>query len=151
MINTWTSRPARVQTPSRRGFSLIEITLALFVVGIFLLPLLQQFTSVKRYSIGARDTVIATTLLQSRLALLQSLEYHDLVSDPPGATFARALQPFPEREKIGNTVYETLIDIATGSDNSMKVIELETSFRMPGSGEGERFLTLKGFVFDDER
>ena len=133
---------------TRTGFSMVEVAIAVFIVGIFFLPLFQQFTAVRRFSIGAQDTVVATSLLLSRMAVLQALPPGELVSEPPSATFSAVLKMFPEKERVGNTTYETLIDIATGSDERIKILELETSFRIPGQGEGERFITLKGFAFD---
>lgn len=131
----------------RKGFSFVEVLVAIIVLACFLLPLTRHITNVRRISLGARDSVMANTLLSSCLADFRSVPFDDL-GDLENATFTRILDRYRGVQIVGPFICEINIDVHPGSDRRIKVIALDTTFRMPGidSSGGQRSLELKGFM-----
>ncbi|HOT28778.1 MAG TPA: prepilin-type N-terminal cleavage/methylation domain-containing protein [Candidatus Ozemobacteraceae bacterium] len=129
----------------RRGFSFVEVLVAILVLSCFLLPLTRHITHVRRISLGARDSVMANTLLASCLADFRSVPFDDL-GNPDSATYTRILDRYRGVQIVGQFICEINITIQPGSDHRIKVISLDSTFRMPGIQVAQRALELKGFM-----
>ncbi len=131
----------------RKGFSFVEVLVALLALACFLFPLTKLITNVRRISLGARDSVMANSLLSSCLADFRSVPFDEL-GDLNSATYTRILDRYRGVQVVGPFICETSIEIQPGSDQRIKVISLDTAFKMPGidNAAPRRALSLKGFM-----
>jgi prepilin-type N-terminal cleavage/methylation domain-containing protein len=63
---------------SKRGFSLLELLIAIFLVGAVLFPLLQELGSVVAASASSESEVISLNLAQEKMESLLALPYNSL-------------------------------------------------------------------------
>lgn len=121
-----------------------EVVIGLFVLAVFLTPLLRNFTAVRRFSLAARDTVTATALALSCLAELRGLPYAALRPDHPDL-LAR-MRPYAAT-RVGNVAYRTLLTgIEEALPGRVKVLHLQVEFTLPGEPNAPRSLPMRGFV-----
>jgi len=83
-----------MKTLRQRGFTLIEVAFALFILTFVLLSMCTMVYSVIRAAGQSREIIIANTLLQDQMELLKNTPYASLTSgsDSPlfqNVTYAR--------------------------------------------------------------
>ncbi len=133
-----------------RAFTITEIVIAMFVLAVFLLPLIRHFTSVRRVSLAARDAVIVNSFQSSCVDEIRLAGYRSILP-PPGATLTRILQKY-EGDRIFNRLpIQTKISIRPAAEPRMATIEIESFFKFPGAPDDapKRRVSLRGYVFDD--
>lgn len=65
-----------------KGFSLIELLIAVCILGIIVIPLLNSFVSSYRMNARSRQTLRATTLAQNEMEIFEKESIEDLCSLP---------------------------------------------------------------------
>lgn len=133
----------------KKGFSMLELVIAMAILGAFLLPFILHFAHVKRTSMAARDTVSANAFLSSCLGEIQALPFADLTIGPRDgvSTLSRLLSRYEGVKTMGPVTLDTTIVISRGADPRLRIIDLKTAFRLPGTSAGktDRQLTMRGF------
>ncbi len=131
-----------------RGFTIVEIVIAMFVLAVFLLPLMQHFISARRVSLAARDTVIVNSFQTACVGELRRIEYNDLASGK-GATLSEILKRYSGGKTVGNLDIQTSVEINRCVRARMLTIDVSSEFRFPGTNEtqGKRKIGLRGFAF----
>jgi len=128
------------------GFTMIEIAIAMFILAVFLLPLMQHFVRTRRVSLAARDAVIVNSFQTSCIGELCLLDYNDLSST--GATFTRVLKRYSGKKRINNLDIETRVGINKSVELNMITIDVRSGFRFPGSGDkARREVCIRGYAF----
>ncbi|HNW36347.1 MAG TPA: prepilin-type N-terminal cleavage/methylation domain-containing protein, partial [Candidatus Ozemobacteraceae bacterium] len=130
------------------GFTIVEIVIAMFILAVFLLPLMQHFVRARRVSLAARDAVIANSFQTSCLGELRLVDYNDLLN-PTGATCSRVLERYSGDKTVDNLTIQTDVAINEGVEAKMLTIDVKSEFRFPGSPEGhaKRKICMRGYVF----
>jgi len=130
------------------GFTMVEIAIAMFVLAVFLLPLMQHFVRTRRVSLAARDAVIVNSYQASCLGELSLLDYDDL-SSLSGATFTRVIKKYTGEKLVNNLNIQTSINISSSTETIMLTIDVRSRFRFPGSTDRQsmRSVSLRGYVF----
>lgn len=149
-ITTPTARHRRASDISIRdtGFSFTEFVIAIFVLAVFLTPLLRNFTTVRRFSLAARDTVAATSLALSCLGDLRTLPFGDLRANGPEV---QARMRAFAATRLGPMTYRTTLDgIDEPVPGRVKMIRLTIGFTLPGETT-VRTLSMRGFAHADQR
>jgi prepilin-type N-terminal cleavage/methylation domain-containing protein len=131
-----------------RGFTMVEIAIAMFVLAVFLLPLMQHFVRTRRVSLAARDAVIVNSYQASCLGELSLLDYDDLASSS-GATFTRVIKKYTGEKVVNNLSIQTSINISSSTEARMLTIDVKSRFRFPGSTDQKsmRNVGMRGYVF----
>ncbi len=135
---------------SGTGFSLVEIMIGLVVLAIFFLPLVRNFTGIKRVSLAARDTVIATSRALSLLGRLKTLPFSRIDPSDPG--FSGILQE--EKTKVtGGSTFTADARVETREGGKVKVLEVVLTFNIPGvqQSDARRTLRIKDFVYASQK
>lgn len=131
----------------RHGLSLLEILIAIAVVGIVLVPLLLSFTTSSRTVTGTRDHMVAVSFAQQALEELRNTAFRK----PSQAAMASAVPTLDERVQKLNTAEKTLeengvsferkITLFPGTVASLPadqpdlvVVQVEVHWRKPGAG-----------------
>lgn len=129
----------------RSGFSMLEIVIGFVVLVIFMLPLVTNITRIKRVSLAARDSVIATSHALSLIGDLRALRYDQL--DSGNASFS-ALTKRYETRVSGGVTFRANATIADKEVGRVKELTVELTFAIPGVKEGDasRKLVMKDFV-----
>jgi len=131
------------------GFTIVEIVIAMFVLAVFLLPLMQHFTQARKISLAARDAVIVNSFQTSCLGELCQVEYQDLLSEN-GATLSIILEKYSGNKTVNNlAISSTKISIGQCHTPEMLVIDVESEFRLPGSPDStpKRKVRMRNYVF----
>lgn len=130
------------------GFTIIEIVIAMFVLAVFLLPLMQHFTRARRVSLAARDSVIVNSFQTSCVDELRLVGF-DALLEETGATRTRILEKYAGERTINQLPIQTSITINRGTEPKIATIDVETSFRLPGTPDSapKRKVVLRGFAF----
>jgi len=131
------------------GFTIVEIVIAMFVLAVFLLPLIQHFTQTRRISLAARDAVIVNSFQNSCLGELCQADYQDLLSEN-GATLSKILDKYSGNKTVNKlTISSTNISINRCYTPEMLVLEVESEFRIPGSPgtTPKRKVRMRNYVF----
>ena len=68
---------------NRKGFTLIEIVLAIFIIGVALVTLLSMFSMGLKGDVFAREMTIASTLAQELMEEIKSQEFEEPRPDTP--------------------------------------------------------------------
>lgn len=127
---------------------MVEIAIAMFVLAVFLLPLMQHFVRTRRVSLAARDAVIVNSYQASCLGEISLLDYDDL-SSVSGATFTRVLKKYAGEKIVNNLSIQTSINIGKSTEPRMLTIDVRSRFRFPGSADTHpmRNVSMRGYVF----
>lgn len=127
---------------------MVEIAIAMFVLAVFLLPLMQHFVRTRRVSLAARDAVIVNSYQASCLGELSLLDYDDLASSS-GATFTRVIKKYTGEKVVNNLSIQTSINISSSTEARMLTIDVKSRFRFPGSTDQKsmRNVGMRGYVF----
>ncbi|PKL46066.1 MAG: hypothetical protein CVV42_17825 [Candidatus Riflebacteria bacterium HGW-Riflebacteria-2] len=130
------------------GFTMVEIAIAMFVLAVFLLPLMQHFVRTRRVSLAARDAVIVNSYQASCLGELSLLDYDEL-SSLSGATFTRVIKKYTGEKLVNNLSIQTSINISSSTETIMLTIDVRSRFRFPGSTDRQsmRNVSMRGYVF----
>ncbi len=138
----------QVKTIRNTGFTMVEVAIAMFILGVFLLPLMQHFVHTRRVSLAARDAVIVNSFQTSCIGELRMVAYDEL-SAMQGQAFFNVLNKYSGARIVNNLNIESCIEINTCSDTQMLMIDVNSEFRFPGSPEGQvkRKVTMRGYVF----
>ncbi|MFZ2960927.1 MAG: prepilin-type N-terminal cleavage/methylation domain-containing protein [Candidatus Ozemobacteraceae bacterium] len=129
------------------GFTIIEMVIAMFILAVFLLPLMQHFTRTRRVSLAARDAVIVNSFQASCVDELRLVGYKDLLSK---ATSSRLIQEkYSGEKRINKLNIQTIIEINKGTEPKLVTIDVKSTFRLPGSGENvpKRKVSMRGFAY----
>jgi prepilin-type N-terminal cleavage/methylation domain-containing protein len=142
-MNTGTDRMA-----PWRGFTLVELVVAMIILAVLLMPLVKHFVSTRRVSIAARDSVVANAQLLSCMADFQAMRV-DEIANVSNATFTKVFQRWDGDRTVGSVTYHMVVNVNAGADPRYRLIEVETQFRMPGapSSAPKRKMTIKGFTY----
>jgi len=100
---------------NRRGFTLLELLLAVLFVTVGLFPLLNTLNSVLRVSAGSESQIVALNLAQARLEEELYRPYVAVTAEPTAAlanspAFRRGVavsSPSANLKKVSVTVYWT--------------------------------------------
>lgn len=127
---------------------MVEIAIAMFVLAVFLLPLMQHFVRTRRVSLAARDAVIVNSYQASCLGELSLLDYDEL-SSLSGATFTRVIKKYTGEKLVNNLSIQTSINISSSTETIMLTIDVRSRFRFPGSTDRQsmRNVSMRGYVF----
>lgn len=127
---------------------MVEVAIAMFVLAVFLLPLMQHFIKTRRVSLAARDAVIVNSYQTSCLGELCLLGYDDLTAGY-GATFTRVLKKYTGDKTVNNLNIQTSIKISKSPEAGMLSIDVTSRFHFPGStGEQKmRKVSMRGYAF----
>ncbi|MDE6606412.1 MAG: type II secretion system GspH family protein, partial [Lachnospiraceae bacterium] len=90
------------RTGDNRGFTLLELLIAVLVLAIVIIPLLHSFVSSFRVNARSRETMRATTLAQNEMELFEKEKIEDL-TDPTKFTYRGWGTATPEPD--GNGCY----------------------------------------------
>jgi len=133
----------------RKGFSFVEVLIALLALACFIFPLTKLITSVRRISLGARDSVIANSLLSSCLADFRSVPFDNL-GDLASASYTQVLTKYQGDQVVGPFTCKINIEIQPDPDPRVKIITLDAAFSLPGIDDSapHRSLSLKGFMIE---
>lgn len=131
-----------------RGFTLVELVVAMIVLAVLLLPLVRHFVSTRRVSIAARDAVVANSQLLSCLADFQAMRF-DEIANASNATFTKVFQRWDGDRMVGSVTYHMAVNVSAGTDPRYRLIDVETQFRMPGAPANapKRKMSIKGFTY----
>ncbi len=131
-----------------RGFTLVELVVAMIVLAVLLLPLVRHFVSTRRVSIAARDAVVANSQLLSCLADFQAMRF-DEIANATNATFTKVFQRWDGDRTVGSVTYHMSVNVIAGADPRYRLIDVETQFRMPGAPANapKRKMSIKGFAY----
>lgn len=131
-----------------RGFTLVELVVAMIVLAVLLLPLVRHFVSTRRVSIAARDAVVANSQLLSCLADFQAMRF-DEIANATNATFTKVFQRWDGDRTVGSVTYHMAVNVSAGADPRYRLIDVETQFRMPGAPANapKRKMSVKGFAY----
>lgn len=128
------------------GFTMIEIAIAMFILAVYLMPLMQHFVFTRRVSLAARDAVIVNSFQTSCIGELCLLDYADLSSK--GATFTLVLKKYSGNKRVNNLDIKTQVGINENVELKMITIDVRSEFRFPGSGDqARREVCIRGYAF----
>ncbi|MDI6709699.1 MAG: type II secretion system protein [Thermoanaerobacterales bacterium] len=120
-------RLARECSRDRRGFTLIEVMLALVIIGVALIPVLNLFQTATGNVVTAQRETRATFLAQARLDEVKGLGYEAINNvsrttcpEDPDYEYAVAVELQGVAKKIAVTVYYT------GGDGGERTVVLTT-------------------------
>lgn len=127
---------------------MVEVAIAMFILGVFLLPLMQHFIHTRRVSLVARDAVIVNSFQTSCIGELRMVDYNELAS-MQGQAFLNVSNKYSGAKVVNNLNIETRIEINKCTDTQMLTIDVNSEFRFPGSPDGQlkRKVTMRGYVF----
>jgi len=127
---------------------MVEVAIAMFILGVFLLPLMQHFIHTRRVSLAARDAVIVNSFQTSCIGELRMVDYNELAS-MQGQAFLNVSNKYSGAKVVNNLNIETRIEINKCTDTQMLTIDVNSEFRFPGSPDGQlkRKVTMRGYVF----
>lgn len=109
----------------RRGLTLLEVLIALSVLGVFLLPVILALTQALTTSTQSTTVVAATSIARQTVERLKSVGYDNVQSSP---------EPTPADLKPGDGYFEVTTSVALAAGvNSVK--EIVVSVRRTGSQE----------------
>lgn len=94
------------QRVAQAGFTLVELTVSIVVIGVIALGLFSLFNALIKSMIIARRQSVALTLATNQLEYLKSLPY-DRLAVQGGAIYATVLLPATKTEKINGVTYTT--------------------------------------------
>lgn len=120
----------------------------MFILAVFLLPLMQHFIHVRRISLAARDAVIVNSFQTSCIGEIRTVDY-DALSAQNSATLSRIIEKYSGEKTINQVNIQTAISIKKQSDSKMITIEVESAFRLPGISDSapKRKVRLRSFAF----
>lgn len=109
-----------MQKRDDRGFSLIELLVAVTILAIVLVPLLHGFLSSYRVNFKSREVLRATTLAQNEMEIFQKEKIQDLM-DPSRFSYSYTMEESSGiytfmREDISNDPTETGYDVVVTLD-----------------------------------
>jgi prepilin-type N-terminal cleavage/methylation domain-containing protein len=131
------------------GFTIVEIVITMFVLAVFLLPLLQHFTHTRRLSLAARDTVIVNSFQTSCLGELCQVDYKELLLGN-GATLSKIINKYSGNKTVNKlTISATTVSIQKCPTSEMIVIEIESGIRLPGAPDSvpKRKIGMRNYIF----
>lgn len=129
------------------GFTMVEIVIAMMVLGVFLLPLMQHFIQNRRFSLAARDSIIVNSHQTSCIEELRSLDYKDL-SLEKGATFTRIIKKYSGKKVINRLNINTKIEIVRSKKIKMTIINIKSKFDfLRRKKNKEREISMRGYAF----
>lgn len=131
-----------------KGFTIVEIVIALFILAVFLIPLMQYFVRTRRVSIAAKDSIIVSSFQTSCMAELRQIEYDDLKLGQ-GATFSRVIKNYSDEKRFNGLDIKTAINFKGNDKIPMIEIDISSEFRFPGAPKTDpkRKVGMRGFVF----
>lgn len=138
----------RAKVIRNTGFTMVEVAIAMFILGVFLLPLMQHFVHTRRVSLAARDAVIVNSFQTSCIGELRMVNFDELLS-MQGPALLNVLNKYSGARVVNNLNIETCIDINKCTGTQMLVIDVNSEFRFPGSPDGQlkRKVSMRGYVF----
>lgn len=130
------------------GFTIVEIVIAMFILAVFLLPLMQHFVRVRRVSLAARDAVIVNSFQTSCIGEIRMVDYNAL-SSQNSATLSRIIDKYSGEKTINQVNIQTAISIRKQDDSNLIAIDVESAFRLPGVSNNapRRKVRLRSFAF----
>jgi len=127
------------------GFSFVEILAALLIFGLFLIPMIPQFSEIRRQSVDARRMVIAGTLAADKLETMKLAAAID----------SKMLQT--ETRNVHGIDFKVipsfeLIDPASGFENARPPVfsyrfKVRVKWERPGLKEPDHDFALQAVVF----
>jgi len=122
---------------SNKGFMLAEVTLAMLIISVALVPIASMFTQAIQADMMAHHYTVAANLAQKQLELLktQPPEYWATCSPPCSIPWQDSTQPVPSRYTILTT------GVATHHDSLVEV-RVMVSWRERGLENKLQFVTL---------
>lgn len=136
-----------------RGFSLIEVIMAVAILALMTLPILNYFTNSSLRAIDGRDKQTATMAAENVIEELESYSNHDqirslLASPDPAASATPSVwsasapetdeKTYMQRDlKINDVAYRAKVQINYGVYNSSTKVVDESSGETIGSGSGD--------------
>lgn len=123
------------------GFSMVELLIAMVLLGIFLIPLTTVFSQSIRYVRAAKKRDVATRLMTSCLSEVRSVADYSSELTPgnavqcngnswSGGTFQSFDAPYSRIE------YQTLVrQVANDSGRNVKKIHIKVRYKSPISGD----------------
>lgn len=111
---------------SNKGFSLLELLVAVLVLAIVIIPLLHSFVSSYRVNARSREMLRATTLAQNEMELFEKEKLEDL-TDPSKFSYRGWSKVKPEPESDGSYVF---VREGTTNDTSGKSATFDVIVRL---------------------
>lgn len=108
-----------------KGFTLLELLIAVLVLAIVIIPLLHSFVSSFRVNARSRETMRATTLAQNEMELFEKEKIEDLV-DPAKFTYRGwgTVTPEPDSNGCYTFVREGIVNDDSGRNMFDVVVKL---------------------------
>lgn len=108
-----------------KGFTLLELLIAVLVLAIVIIPLLHSFVSSFRVNARSRETMRATTLAQNEMELFEKEKIEDLV-DPTKFTYRGwgTVTPEPDSNGCYTFVREGIVNDDSGRNMFDVVVKL---------------------------
>jgi len=127
------------------GFSFVEILAALLIFGLFLIPMIPQFSEIRRQSVDARRMVIAGALAADKLETMKLAATID----------SKILQA--ETRNVHGIDFRVipsfeLVDPASGFENARPKVysyrfKVRVRWERPGLTESDHDFSLQSVVF----
>lgn len=108
-----------------KGFTLLELLIAVLVLAIVIIPLLHSFVSSFRVNARSRETMRATTLAQNEMELFEKEKIEDL-ADPAKFTYRGwgTVTPEPDSNGCYTFVREGIVNDDSGRNMFDVVVKL---------------------------
>lgn len=103
------------QRPDEAGFTLVELTVTVVVIGIVVISLFGLFVSLVRSTIIAKRRDVALTVATNQMEYLKSLSY-DSLAVQGGSIYATSLLPATLAQKINGVTYTATTSIGYADD-----------------------------------
>lgn len=120
----------------RKGFSLLEVMVAVVILAFGLLAIMHLFPIGLRASKISQDTTVATFLAQQKIEELRNTKYADIDDTPLTATFASPFSNFTWTKSVSESEWE---EIDAGE---LSKVMIEVSYSPYGQGRRVKLVTF---------
>jgi prepilin-type N-terminal cleavage/methylation domain-containing protein len=119
-----------IQRKQEKGFSLVEVVVAMTILLIVLLGVFATFTYAVSYNAGNNARSQALTVLQQEVELLRSKKFTPTITDPELQAGIKPAKAVKSADGNGFVIETTVVDVTT----TIKEINVKVSLANPTPG-----------------
>jgi len=128
--------PRTIFRKNGAGFSLLEVMVAVVIIGFGLLAIMHLFPIGLRASKISQDTTVATFLAQQKMEELRNTKYADIDDPPLSETFASPFSNFTWTKYVSESESEEI------DDGKLSKVVIEVSYTPYGQGRRVKLVTF---------
>ena len=114
---------------TRKGFTLLEVMVAVFILGVGLLAIMHLFPIGLRASKISQDTTVASFLAQAKMEELKNTVWSSIVNEP--------------KSKISGTIFSQEVTVKVLEANLLKRITVAVFWTDYGAERSVKLVTLR--------